>query len=117
MAQHQVQRITVERTDVDFIGEQRLDHPSRREQWSDALAIESGAALPIIRQQMMPKCVIAGMGILDGGAEATAESILQRTKLRIGPHHPAAHAPARLLEQVPRPVAAAVLPTYREIRT
>src|ERR1700676_4191121 len=85
MAQHQVQRVRVERADIDIIAKKRVDDAARREQWPDTALVKPVAALLIIRQQVVPKRIIAGMGILDRVSEPAAKRVLQRTKFRIFP--------------------------------
>src|ERR1700738_1828985 len=85
MAQHKAQRVRVERADIDIIAKKRVDDAARREQWPDTALVKPVAALLIIRQQVGPKRIIAGMGFFARLSEPAAKRVLQRAKFRIFP--------------------------------
>ena len=86
MAQHQIQCVAIERADIDLAGKQRVDDAPRGRQWPDALVKKFCAALPIIRQKVMPQRVIAGMGIFHRISDALAKRVFQREVAGIGSH-------------------------------
>ena len=62
MAQHQIQRIAVKRTDIDIAGQKCVDDAPWCCQRPDALTIELPPTLAIVWQEMMPERIISGMG-------------------------------------------------------